>query len=87
MDCEQIINLQPEGEETINLNPEGGETSLQIDNECLCVVPFEDRDYNKSFNKPQINGVTLEGDKTSEELKLASEQDLSDLADRVTDLE
>lgn len=28
------------------------------------------KNYNKLENKPQINGVTLEGDKTSYELKL-----------------
>lgn len=74
MNCEEIINLNPEGAETINLNPEGGEEPLQINGECLCVVPFEDRDYNKSFNKPQINGVELIGDKTSEELKIVEDK-------------
>lgn len=75
MNCEEIINLNPEGVETINLNPEGDEESLQINGECLCVVPFEDRDYNKSFNKPRINGVELIGDKNSSEIHVQHEMD------------
>lgn len=73
MNCDQIINLNPEGAETINLNPEGNE-SLQLNGECICVVPFEDRDYNKSFNKPQINGVELIGNKTSAELNIVEDK-------------
>lgn len=34
------------------------------------VVTLEQKDYNKLNNKPQINGVTLQGDKTAEELGL-----------------
>lgn len=74
MDCENILDITPEGVENINLSPEGGET-LQLGNECLRVAPFEDRDYNKSFNKPQINGVELVGNKTSEEIHVQHEMD------------
>ena len=74
MDCEEIITLNPEGEETLNLNPEGDE-SLDLYDDCLCAAPFEDRDYNKSFNKPQINGVELIGDKSSAEIHVQHEMD------------
>ena len=37
--------------------------------------PGESKDYNKLVNKPQINGVTLEGNKTLEELGIASIED------------
>ena len=33
------------------------------------------RDYEQLFNKPQINGVTLEGNKTLEELGITQVED------------
>ena len=36
---------------------------------------LEDRDYNKSFNKPRINGVELIGDKNSSEIHVQHEMD------------
>lgn len=36
----------------------------------LAVGTFREHDYNKLINKPQINGETLQGDKTAEELGL-----------------
>ena len=40
-------------------------------------------DYNKLRHKPTINGVTLEGNKTSEELGLLTEDDLADAVDPI----
>lgn len=36
-------------------------------------------DYSKLRNKPSINGVTLEGNKTAAQLMLASQADIEDL--------
>lgn len=33
------------------------------------------RDYNKLVNKPQINGITIEGNKTLEELGISQVED------------
>lgn len=59
---------------------------LQIDNQPSRITldvkeyigsgqPGESKDYNKLVNKPQINGVTLEGNKTLEELGIAPLED------------
>lgn len=76
MDCEQNITIYEEGsEQQIDLNAENNEEQVQLSTECLNVVPFEDRDYNKSFNKPQINGVELIGNKVSEDIHVQHEMD------------
>lgn len=62
MNCEQIINLNPEGAETLQLNSE-------------CLTVSESYDYNRSYNKPRINGVELVGNKTSSEIHVQHEMD------------
>lgn len=42
------------------------------------VIDNTSRNYNDFENKPQINDVTLEGNKTNEELSLVSAEDISD---------
>lgn len=42
--------------------------------------PAGTSDYNDLTNKPQINGVTLSGNKTGEALGLASNQNVQDLS-------
>lgn len=41
--------------------------------------PFWEKDYEKLKNKPQINGVTLEGDKTTRQLKIEVTDPLTNL--------
>ena len=43
-------------------------------------------DYNDLDNKPQINGVTLQGNKTADDLKLATPSDVSLVQDHLDDL-
>ena len=38
----------------------------------ICPNPGSSENYNRLKNKPRINGITLEGNKTSEELGLGS---------------
>lgn len=40
-------------------------------------------DYNSLFNQPKINGVTLTGNKTAEDLGLATSSEVNALADIV----
>ena len=51
--------LKADFKQTENLTAELGE-----------VIKVSTTDYNELFNKPQINGVTLIGNKTSEEIKV-----------------
>lgn len=45
-------------------------TSSTCLNANMGVVNATESDYNKLFNKPSINGVVLEGDKSSKDLKI-----------------
>lgn len=75
MDCEQNITIFPENtEQTIKVLGDDYEQNIDLQKECLCVVPIEDRDYNRFYNKPQINGVELVGDKTLEELGIENDK-------------
>lgn len=42
-------------------------------------VPIWEKDYEHLKNKPQINGVTLEGDKTTRQLKIEVTDPLTNL--------
>ena len=64
-----------ECDQPITVFEEGGEQNVNVTSECLRVVPIEDRDYNKFYNKPCINGVELIGDRTSHEIKVQDEMD------------
>lgn len=76
MVCETRITVNEElVEKKINILQERGEQLVKPTLENINVVPFEDRDYNKSFNKPQINGVELIGNKVSEEIHVQHEMD------------
>lgn len=75
MDCDQNITIFPEDtEQAVNVRPENSESNVQIQRECLTVIPIEDKDYNRFYNKPQINGVELIGDKTLEELGIENDK-------------
>lgn len=75
MQCEQQINIFPEGgEQQVDVNPEKSEDQVTVNPECLRVTPIEDKDYNKFYNKPQINGVELKGNKTTEDLGIESDK-------------
>ena len=43
------------------------------------VIPVPERDYEKLENKPQINGVTLIGNKSSEEIGIEETEPLTNL--------
>lgn len=76
MQCEQQINIFPEGgEQQVDVNPEKSEDQVTVNPECLRVTPIEDRDYNRFYNKPQINGVELIGNKLSKEIHVQHEMD------------
>lgn len=76
MQCEQQINIFPEGgEQQVDVNPEKSEDQVTVNPECLRVTPIEDRDYNRFYNKPQINGVELIGNKLSKEIHVQDEMD------------
>lgn len=56
-----------------NLNTIGKQTIRVGDikeSEIICPSPSKSSNYNRLINKPSINGVTLEGNKTSEDLGL-----------------
>ena len=59
IDPEQIIEILESG-------------SNEVDVETNEVINEGTRNYNDLTNKPQIEGVTLEGDKTFDELNLTS---------------
>ena len=42
-------------------------------------IPVPERDYEKLENKPKINGVTLIGDKSSEEIGIEDTEPLTNL--------
>lgn len=76
MDCEQNITIFEEGgEQAIQLGAENNEEQVQLNSECLIVTPIEDRDYNRFYNKPQINGVELIGNRLSADIHVQDEMD------------
>lgn len=71
MQCEQPIQVFAEGgEQQVQIQSEGGEKQVDVKGEAIVVTPITDKDYNRFYNKPQINGVELVGNKTDEELDL-----------------
>lgn len=73
MNCEQQINIFPEnGEQRIGVEEEKGEKTIGIVNECVNLVcPTE---YEQLKGLPQINGVELKGNKTTEDLGIESDK-------------
>lgn len=72
MDGEQEILLEPENlEQEINLEPENNEQEINLEPEEISITV--NKDYNELNNKPQINGVTLEGNKTTEDLGISTD--------------
>ena len=49
---------------------------ISLDDRTRVQVGSGSSDYNELSNKPQINGVTLENNKTAQELNLATNADL-----------
>ena len=58
-DCEEFVIIEPSGKEIVTFEENAGGTS----------------NYEYLTNKPQINNITLTGNKTSSELKLQDEMD------------
>jgi len=52
----------------------------------ICPKPNNFYNYNRFKNKPQINGVTLEGNKTTEELGI-HEYDDTEIREMISDIE
>lgn len=74
MNCEQRICVEKEGcEQEISIEKEGCEQDINVFKECLTVT--EITSYNRLYDKPKINGVTLEGDKSSSEIHVQHEMD------------
>lgn len=64
-----IINFDTDNQ--IDISLAGSElTTLTLDGNCCGTT-----NYNALSNKPQINGVTLIGNKTSHEIKVQDEMD------------
>jgi hypothetical protein len=61
------LNVSLQDEDNLDINLED-EASLNIN--LLVGIPIGMDDYNHLRNKPKIEGVTLEGDKTYEELNM-----------------
>lgn len=61
---------------------DGDNFSMMDNNETFSMIGGSNGgtlDYSKLRNKPSINGVTLEGNKTAAQLMLASQADIEDL--------
>lgn len=54
--------------DSVEFNPKFASNDIVFPAEFRMYIDGSARNYNKLTNKPQINGVTLEGDKTAEEL-------------------
>ena len=84
MVCEQQIKIQQEnGESPVKVRPEGGEKQVDLKGECIkvrCVKSYEQLD-----DLPQINNVTLKGNKSFEELgdNNLTNQEIKAIFDRV----
>ena len=80
---EQEINIDLIDEDLIDVNLIDEETlQLELAND---VIVGTTKDYNKLDNKPAINSVTLQGNKTLGELGIQKEGDYPDT--KVTNLE
>lgn len=76
MQCEQPIQVFAEGgEQQIQILSEGGEKQVEVKGEAIEVTPIKDKDYNRFYNKPQINGIELIGNKTSKQIHVQHEMD------------
>lgn len=54
--------------DSVEFNPKFASSDIVFPAEFRMYIDGSARNYNKLTNKPQINGVTLEGNKTAEEL-------------------
>ena len=76
MVCEKEITISSVPKErNIEVDRLKHEEDVSVCRECIKVVPFEDRDYNRFYNKPQINGVELVGNRLSNEIHVQHEMD------------
>lgn len=76
MEEEFEILIEDEGLLDIEMIPDEENFDIKIANDTIVTT---NKDYNKLINKPSINNVTLEGNKTLEELEIPNS--------RVTNLE
>ena len=63
------------------------EMVIEDDEKIIDGVEESTCDYNDFMNKPQINGVELKGNKTSEQLRIANADDVVKLNTKVAVLE
>ena len=59
------------GEQQINLEPENVEQNIELEEEPLIINQGGTQNYNELRNKPQINGITLQGNKNGTDYNLA----------------
>ena len=72
--CCDVWNLEFQttpDEMSLDFQTTPDEMGLGFDSEIRPVIT-KDLDYTNAINKPQINGVTLEGNKTNEEILIGS---------------
>ena len=73
---EQNVTLRAGQAPKVQLNAEEAEKNrLSLGNS----IPVPVKDYDLLDNKPKINGVTLQGDKTSRQLKIKETDPLTNL--------
>lgn len=71
------------GEQQINLEPENVEQQIELEEEPVIINQGGTQNYNELRNKPSINGVELRDNKTSQELGLADDDDITDLQEQI----
>lgn len=71
------------GEQQINLEPENVEQQIELEEEPVIINQGGTNNYNELRNLPSVNDVTLRGNKTSEELGLADNSDITDLQEQI----
>lgn len=71
------------GEQQINLEPENVEQQIELEEEPVIINQGGTQNYNELTNKPSINDITLEGNKTSQDLGLADDDDINNLQSQI----
>ena len=82
---EEIEVIQENQENMIDLITEGNESIINLEQEDI-IVNYNS-DYNNLSNKPSINNVELQGNKTSQDLKVQPEGDYPEEVITNTDIE
>lgn len=72
------VRLEINSGRNVSLNL-GGNSAPRQNLNVRTGFPAVEKDYDKLINKPQINGVTLEGNKTTRQLKIEVTDPLTNL--------